>query len=75
VTSDQAPVAGQLWSARSETLDFRKSKFTSTEMRRVDDRLVGDVQLEDGGHVALYGHLVYQVGDLRYGLSTQVRVK
>ena len=75
VTSDQAPVAGQLWSARSETLDFRKSKFTSTEMRHVDDRLVGDVQLEAGGHVVLYGHLVYQVGDLRYGLSTQVRVK
>jgi PhoPQ-activated pathogenicity-related protein len=75
VTSDPAPVAGQLWSARSKTLDFRRSKFVSTEMRRVDDRLVGDVQLEADGHVVLYGHLVYQVDDLRYGLSTQVRVK
>jgi len=75
VTSDQAPVTGQLWSARSKTLDFRKSKFTSVEMSRVDGRLVGNLQIEAGGHVVLFGHLVYQVGDIRYGLSTQVRVK
>ncbi|MEE3366844.1 MAG: PhoPQ-activated protein PqaA family protein, partial [Planctomycetota bacterium] len=75
IASDPAPVSGQLWSARSQTLDFRKSKFNSTELRREGDRLIGDVRLETGGHVVLYGHLVYQVGDLEYGLSTQVRVK
>jgi len=75
IASDPAPVSGQLWSARSQTLDFRKSKFNSTELRREGDRLIGDVRLETGGHVVLYGHLVYQVGDLKYGLSTQVRVK
>ena len=75
VTSDPAPVAGKLWSARSRTLDFRKSKFSSTELQRDGERLYGDVQLEADGHVVLYGHLIYRVGDLQYGFSTQVRVK
>ncbi len=75
IVSDPAPVSGQLWSARSQTLDFRKSRFNSTELRREGDRLIGDVPQEAGSHVVLYGHLVYQIGDLEYGLSTQVRVK
>jgi PhoPQ-activated pathogenicity-related protein len=75
IRSKPEPVAGQLWSARSKTLDFRKSKFTMTQMQRDGDVLYGDVQLEPGGHVVLYGHLIYTAGDLRYGFSTQVRVK
>jgi len=75
VRSKPEPVAAQLWSARSKTLDFRKSKFTMTQMQRDGDVLYGDVQLEPDGHVVLYGHLIYHAGDLRYGFSTQVRVK
>ena len=75
IRSDPAPVAGKLWSARSPTFDFRKSKFRSTELQRDGERLYGDVQLEAGSHVVIYGHLVYRIGDLQYGLSTQVRVK
>lgn len=75
ITSKPEPVAVQLWSARSKTLDFRKSKFTMTQMQRDGDVFYGDVQLEPGGHVVLYGHLIYTAGDLRYGFSTQVRVK
>lgn len=75
VTSEPAPVEAHLWSARSSTLDFRKSKFTSTEMRRRGNDFVGDVQLPEDGHVVLYGHFTFLVGDLRYGLSTQVRVR
>ena len=75
ITSKPEPVAVQLWSARSKTLDFRKSKFTMTQMQRDGDVFYGDVQREPGGHVVLYGHLIYTAGDLRYGFSTQVRVK
>ncbi|MBQ17020.1 MAG: phenylacetic acid degradation protein [Planctomycetaceae bacterium] len=74
-TSDPAPVEAAVWSARSSTRDFRKSKFTSTKMRRRGREFVGDVSLPQDGHVVLYGHFTFLVGDLRYGLSTQVRVR
>ncbi len=75
ITSDPQPVSAQLWSARSETRDFRKSEFTATDMRRDGQKWVGEVTVRPGTHTVLYGHMLYQVGDVRYGFSTLVRVK
>jgi len=75
VTSDIEPVKAELWSARSDRRDFRRAKWSAVEMRKQGKAWVGDTAVPDGDHVALYGHLSFQVGDLRYGLSTQVRVR
>lgn len=75
VTSDQAPLRAELWTAHSKTRDFRKSKFTASELRENKGVFSGDAVVPAEGHVVLYGHLTYQVGDLRYGLSTPVQVK
>ena len=60
----------------SDTLDFRESKWESTEMVRDGEGYLGELALPESGHAALFGEIEYYEGDdLKYSLSTQVRIR
>ena len=72
VTSNPAPKSAQLWTAISDSLDFRKSKWSSIPLK-TGTSIVGDVAKPDKGNVALFADLEYEVDGLSYHLSTQLR--
>ncbi len=71
--SNVIPSAARLWTAESETKDFRNSEWTSQPLKASENRFKGDVAAPVGKHVALFGELEFQLDDLSYTLSTQLR--
>ncbi len=76
VESKESPKTVQLWVAKSDTLDFRPSKWEATTLEVGDDgKAVALVDRPENGHVAFYAEATYPFGPLEYGLSTQIRVE
>ena len=71
--SSVPPSAVRLWTAESETKDFRNSEWTSQSLKASENRYRGEVAAPAGKHVALFGELEFQLDDLSYTLSTQLR--
>jgi PhoPQ-activated pathogenicity-related protein len=69
--SNPTPNVVRLWTARSDSKDFRESQWASTPVKANGDGVyAGKLAKPESGHVALYGeaHFVYE--NIPYSLST-----
>ena len=62
----------RLWAARSDTNDFRESKWTSTELSSVDGEFTGSEARNGEQRVAVFGEVEYEHEGIPYHLSTLV---
>ena len=74
VTGEPAPGAGRLWVARAPTRDFRKAKWESQPLSMKDGKLLGEIEPPAEGFLAFYGEVDYTMDEIKYHLSTQMRV-
>lgn len=72
VLSDRAPEAARLWTAVSETKDFRESSWTAQPLSGAEGEYAGGVERPRHGERALLGELQFREFDLEYSLTTQV---
>lgn len=72
ISTDATPVAARLWSARSPTRDFREAKWVSSPIEREAGDYVGAAARPNDGHLALFGELEFEIGGLKYSLTTRV---
>ena len=72
MTVDQPPVGARLWTASSSTKDFRQAKWSSQPIQSDSLKFSASVEKPDSGHVAMYGELLLNVGNLPFSLTTQV---
>jgi PhoPQ-activated pathogenicity-related protein len=71
VRANPSPKAVHLWSATSDTKDFRESQWLSKAMKAVDAGLyTGSIDKSLGNHIAIYGEIQYVYETLPYSLST-----
>ncbi len=73
ITSSVRPKGVNLWTAESDSKDFRNAEWKSKLISGKDSGYTAEVQAIEGKHVALFGELIFQTGDLIYSLSTQLR--
>ncbi|MFP6650148.1 MAG: PhoPQ-activated protein PqaA family protein [Pirellulaceae bacterium] len=73
VTGEDLPRSARLWTAHSESLDFRDARWIPRRLRNLDGTITAEVPKPRSGHVAFYTTLYFRDGNLRYSLSTQVR--
>jgi PhoPQ-activated pathogenicity-related protein len=64
-----APRAARLWTARSQTRDFRESHWDATPLPP-GETITGSVRPRSAGHLALFGELEYQFDGIPYHLTT-----
>jgi PhoPQ-activated pathogenicity-related protein len=69
IHADPPPRAARLWTAHSETRDFRESRWESTPMQP-GTTITGDVRSSRNAHLAVFGELEYQVDGIPYHLTT-----
>ncbi|MEY3457859.1 MAG: hypothetical protein RL215_1016 [Planctomycetota bacterium] len=66
------PEVVRLWSARSQSNDFRESRWTSTDVDGRDGVFTAAAEKNGDERVAVFGEAVYEFEGLRYSLSTLV---
>jgi PhoPQ-activated pathogenicity-related protein len=69
IHAQPAPRSARLWTARSETRDFRESRWEPTPMAP-GTTITGNVRTSRDGHLALFGELEYEVDGIPYHLTT-----
>jgi PhoPQ-activated pathogenicity-related protein len=74
VTSDVAPSAVRVWTARSTTRDFRDATWQVTGVSPTDGRYVHRLSTQSDGFVAMFGEAVFGEGTGLFYLSTNVRI-
>jgi len=74
VDSSPSPVAARLWAAHSDTADFRTAQWHQQEMTASDGKIIGEISPPQTGREAFFAELDYEIGGLRYHLSTQMRL-
>lgn len=74
VEANPAPVAARLWLATAPTQDFRKAEWKEQAATVEKGTVKGSVAPPAKGFLAFYAELEYELEDLRYHLSTQLRV-
>ena len=74
IKTSPAAKEAKLWTASSDTRDFRGSKWTAGKPAASDKsfRFVGSAPKT--GYTALFGDLTYEIDGIEYHLSTQVRM-
>jgi PhoPQ-activated pathogenicity-related protein len=77
MVTPSAPKLARLWVAKSDSRDFRKSKWAEqkADVAPNGKLAMGVCPRPDAGWLALYGEVDYEEGGLTYSLSTQVRVE
>ena len=71
--SSAKPKAVRLWSAHSETKDFRASEWSSKPVEAEDGGgFIGRVVAPDGGHIAGYLEAEFGLGPAKFSLCTQI---
>lgn len=70
---DVVPAAVKLWTAESESRDFRNSEWKSQNVTGNNGQFVAEIPAPAGKHVALFGELQFSIDNLSYTLSTQLR--
>lgn len=68
------PLAARLWVAQTSSTDFRSAKWNEQPLILSDGKISAEVRNPEKGHLAFFGELDYAIDNLRYGLSTQVRL-
>ncbi len=74
VEGSSAPGGARLWVATADTLDFRKAKWVEHPATLKDGKVIGLVEAPKEGCLAFYAELDYEIEDIKYHLSTQMRV-
>jgi PhoPQ-activated pathogenicity-related protein len=64
-----APRSARLWTARSQTRDFRESNWGSSPLTPAE-LITGRIGPPNSGHMAAFGELEYQIDGIPYHLST-----
>lgn len=64
----------RFWTADSETRDFRKSKWNSVPLELNHGEWEGKLERPKAGFRACFAEFDYVIGDLKYTLSTQIRI-
>jgi PhoPQ-activated pathogenicity-related protein len=73
IESSQKPTAAHVWVARSETKDFRKSKWQARSLPGNGGSYVVTLDKPKQGHMAIFGELQFKYNGLPYSLCTLVR--
>ena len=66
------PLAVRLWTARSESNDFRESKWTSEDVSGSAGQYEAAAAKTGSERVAVFGEAQYEYEGLKYSLSTLV---
>jgi PhoPQ-activated pathogenicity-related protein len=74
VKSDTPPKQMQIWTATSETRDFRNSTFAAKSMQADGQDYVYELAVPEAGYAALLGEAVFNGKGLPFNLSTNVRI-
>lgn len=75
VTADPAPRQARLWTARSDTRDFRKARWESQPIELKEGQPVtATIPKPERGFLASYADLGYEIDGLPQWLCTQLRV-
>lgn len=72
MTPSGDPQVVRLWTARSDSNDFRKSKWTSEDLTAADGRFQGVAMKTGEERVAVFGEAQYEFEGIKYSLSTLV---
>src|SRR6185503_17136021 len=73
--AETAPVKVELWTATSETRDFRDAKWAGEEVAGADGTWLGKVKVPEKGFTASHLRLTYRsASGTEYALSTNVEV-
>ncbi len=73
VSADTKPQQARLWTAHTESRDFRGSTWTARPMENgTETTFTGSVPRADSGHVALFAELQFVHQGIPYSLCTQV---
>ncbi len=71
VAAAPKPKAARVWTARSETRDFRESRWEPSHLEAAPS-MTAEVARPEKGHVAFFADLDYEVEGVIYHLSTQI---
>jgi PhoPQ-activated pathogenicity-related protein len=74
VNSDVRPKQMQVWTATSQTRDFRDSQFAARPMQADGEGFVYELAVPQSGYAALLGEAVYNGERMPFHLSTNVRI-
>jgi len=74
INSDMKPKRVLIWTATSDTRDFRDAAFSSTHAEQIEGRFVGELNLPADGYRAVFGEAMYEGDPIPYYFSTNVRV-
>ena len=69
IRSSPAPQAARIWTARSQTRDFRESPWESRPLK-AGSTIAERIPLPNDGRLALFGELEYEVDGIPYHLTT-----
>ncbi len=73
VKSTPEPKSAKVWTALSDTRDFRESTWVSTPMATSGSISKSETPRPAKGYIALFGDLEFEVDGVPFHLSTQVR--
>src|SRR5579872_3220757 len=65
---------GVLWTARSDTRDFRGAKWTSSPMTSTGEGFAADIPRPSSGYLAAFGEATLEAGGRSFPSSTQIRI-
>jgi PhoPQ-activated pathogenicity-related protein len=68
------PLGGRIWVAETSGEDFRTAQWRDQPVSFTEGKMVGAVKVPQTGHMAIYGELDYEIDNVTYHLSTQVKV-
>lgn len=68
------PLKVRVWVATSPSLDFRKAKWSPTELSPKDGRYEFEVVRPKEGYVAMFGEAVYQYDGIEYSQCTTPKI-
>ncbi|WP_435011105.1 PhoPQ-activated pathogenicity-related family protein [Tundrisphaera lichenicola] len=69
--SSPRPKSARIWTARSETRDFRESKWEPSVLK-VGPALTAEVARPEQGNVAFFADLEFEIEKIPYHLTTQI---
>ncbi len=72
--SNVAPESARLFRCTAPTLDFRDSKWASTELKVDGRKLVAESQAPESGCAAVFVEATFKTNDQEFTLSTQLRI-
>jgi PhoPQ-activated pathogenicity-related protein len=72
ITTNSAPQMARLWTALSDSKDFRESKWEPQPLNGEADKYTGKVAPPAGKNLALFGELQFEFEGLYYSLTSRV---